>query len=101
MPKGNLHEYAVQAEANLEKLATGLAQAGAGEDTVDAVEQMADMARKIVKALGAGQEQTGDEEPAEAEEEIPEEEGGAPSEDPYDEPTRQMTSEAAAKRQEA
>jgi plasmid stabilization system protein ParE len=65
MPKGNLHAYAVAAEENLEKLATGLAQAGADEGTVDAVEKMADVTRKIVTALGAGQERTGDQEPAE------------------------------------
>ena len=63
MPQGNLHAYAVQAEANLEKLATGLAQAGADPATVDAVSKMADMSRKLVGALGKGQEQTGDDEP--------------------------------------
>lgn len=65
MPQGNLHQYAVEAEANLEKLATGLAQAGADEGTVNVVEKMADATRKLVKALGAGQESTSDEEPAE------------------------------------
>lgn len=70
MPEGNLHEYAVQAEQNLEKLATGLAQAGASPETIKAVEQMADVTREIVKALGKGQEQTADEEPS-AEEAAP------------------------------
>lgn len=68
MPQGNLHQYAVEAEANLEKLATGLAQAGADEGTVKVVEQMADVTRKIVKALGKGQEETPDNEPPEEEE---------------------------------
>jgi len=63
MPAGNLHAYAVQAEANLEKLATGLAQAGVDPATVDGVSKMADMVRQLVGALGKGQEQTGDEEP--------------------------------------
>ena len=65
MPQGNLHEYAVQAEANLEKLATGLAESGADEQSVKVVSQMAEVTRKIVVALGKGQESTGDEEPAE------------------------------------
>jgi hypothetical protein len=63
VPAGNPHEYAVEAEANLEKLATELARAGADDQTVAAVEQMADVTRKIVKALGAGQADTGDGEP--------------------------------------
>lgn len=67
MPDGNLHEYAVDAEQNAEKLATGLAQAGASPETVKVVEQCADVFRQVVKALGKGQEQTGDEEPAEQE----------------------------------
>lgn len=69
MPEGDLHAYAVGAEENLEKLATGLAKEGASEETVKAVEQMADVCREIVKALGKGQEQTADEEgpPEEAE----------------------------------
>lgn len=63
MPEGNLHEYAVRAEENLEKLATGLAEEGASPQTVEAVSQMADVTRQIVSALGKGQEETGDEEP--------------------------------------
>lgn len=63
MPEGNLHEYAVQAEANLEKLATGLAQAGAEEEVVTTVSKMAEVTRKVVAALGKGQEQTADNEP--------------------------------------
>lgn len=64
MPQGNLHEYAVQANANLEKLATGLAQAGTDDQTIKVVSQMADVTRKIVSALGKGQERTGDNQPA-------------------------------------
>jgi hypothetical protein len=60
----DLHELAVDGEKNLEQLATGLAQAGANPETVQAVEQMADVLREIVKALGKGQEATADEEPA-------------------------------------
>lgn len=69
-----LHEVAVDAQANLEALATGLAKAGADDSTLKAVTQMADTTRKIVKALGKGQELTGDTEgPAE---------DAAPSEEP-------------------
>jgi len=68
MPDGNLHEYATEAYDNLEKLATGLAQEGASPETVQAVEQMAAVTKEIVKALGKGQESTGDEEPPESEE---------------------------------
>lgn len=91
MPEGNLHEYAVQAEQNLEKLATGLAQAGASPETIKAVEQMADVTREIVKALGKGQEQTADEEPP-AEEEAPSSFDQAAAE------TSQAMQESAAKR---
>lgn len=63
MPEGNPLTSAVEAEANLEKLATSLAQLGADENTVKAVSQMADVVRKIVAALGKGQEETGDDEP--------------------------------------
>lgn len=62
---GDLHSVAVDAEKSLEQLATGLAQAGADEGTVKAVTSMADVTRKIVKALGQGQEQTADTEPPE------------------------------------
>lgn len=59
----DLHTAAVNAEQNLEQLATGLAQAGADEATVQAVTKMAEVTRQLVKALGAGQEQTGDQAP--------------------------------------
>lgn len=91
MPAGNLHEYAVNAEENLEKLATGLAQAGADEGTVAAVTKMAEVTRKIVKALGKGQEQTGDEEPP-----APQEEQA-----PQPQPRRTMDSATSELHQEA
>ena len=52
MPQGNLLEYAIQAEKNLEQLATGLGQEGADEGTIQVVTQMAEMARKLVRAMG-------------------------------------------------
>lgn len=58
-----LHEHAVQAEKHLEQLATGLAKAGMDDGVVQTVTKMADVTRKIVSALGKGQENTGDEEP--------------------------------------
>lgn len=58
-----LLETAVQAEKHLEQLATGLAQQGADEATVKTVGQMAEVTRKIVTALGKGQENTADNEP--------------------------------------
>jgi hypothetical protein len=60
----DLHVLAVDAEKNLEQLATGLAQAGADQGTVQAVTKMAEVTRQIVKALGAGQSQTADAAPA-------------------------------------
>ena len=47
-----LVNLAVEASKNLEALATGLAQAGADDGTVQAVTKMADVARKLTKALG-------------------------------------------------
>lgn len=60
VPQGadSLHEHAVNAESALEQLATGLAQAGVDQSVVQTFTQMADMTRKLVKALGQGQEQT-------------------------------------------
>lgn len=63
MPQGDLHSYAVEAFANLEKLATGMAQEGADPAAINVVSKMADTTRKVVKLLGKGQEQTGDTEP--------------------------------------
>lgn len=59
-PATSLHEHALQAEKHLEQLATGLAHAQADPGTVQTVTKMADVARKIVAALGSGQEQTSD-----------------------------------------
>lgn len=59
----SLHDHALQAEKHLEQLATGLSKAGADEGTIQTVTKMADVARKIVSALGAGQEHTSDTEP--------------------------------------
>lgn len=73
MPAGNPLQYAVEAEKNLEALATEFSRMGADEATVDAVTQMAEVCRKIVKTLGEGQEETGDDEPpAPAEQPAPE-----------------------------
>lgn len=58
-----LHGVALQAEKALEALATGLAQAGADDQTVGQFTQMADVCRQTISALGKGQEQTGDDEP--------------------------------------
>jgi hypothetical protein len=58
-----LLEKAVAAEKNLEQLATGLAQGGVDQKIVDTVTQMAEVTRKIVSALGKGQEGTGDGQP--------------------------------------
>jgi hypothetical protein len=59
----SLHEHAVQAESHLEQLATGLAKAGAADPVVKSVTQMASITRKIVSALGKGQEHTADTQP--------------------------------------
>lgn len=94
MQQGDLHAYAVQAEANLEKLATGLAQAGADDGTVQAVEKMADVTRKIVTALGRGQEQTADNEPPEPQPEQPR------RRETIDSATNSLAQEAARRRKE-
>jgi hypothetical protein len=59
----DLHGIAAEAEKCLEKLATGLSEAGAAPDAVKTVSDMADVVHQVVKALGEGQEQTGDDEP--------------------------------------
>jgi hypothetical protein len=64
VPAGDPLSYAVEAEKNLEALATELAKAGADDQTVTAVTQMADTCRKIVGVLGKGQAETSDLEPA-------------------------------------
>lgn len=60
-----LHQYALDAEKNLEKLATGLAHAGVDKSVTSAVTKMADSMRKIVQAMGKTQP------PPEAEPEAP------------------------------
>ena len=92
---GGIHETAVQAEKYVEKLCTELAKLGASDETVKACEQMAEVLRKIVTALGKGAEHAPDEEGP------PPEEEAAPPKD-YKEAagqTHQMMQEAAAKRQ--
>lgn len=59
----SLHGHALDAERALEQLATGLAQAGVADEVVQSVTQMADMARQLAGALGAGQEVSGDAQP--------------------------------------
>lgn len=79
----SLHEHAVQAEKHLEQLATGLAKVQADEGTVQTVSKMADVARKIVSALGAGQEETSDAEPPAPGPETPAPGEGAPAAQPH------------------
>ena len=61
--QATLHEHAVAAERHLEQLATGLGQAGADNQVVQTFTKMADVVRKLVTALGRGQEVSGDAEP--------------------------------------
>ncbi len=61
--QGTLHEHAVAAERHLEQLATGLGQAGADNQVVQTFSKMAEVTRKLVVALGRGQEASGDAEP--------------------------------------
>lgn len=63
----SLQTYAVEAERNLEALATGLAKAGVDDSTVQGISRMADVVRKVVLALGKGQERTADDEAPERE----------------------------------
>ncbi len=49
-------DTAVDAEASVEKLATEMGEAGFDPETIKIVQQMAEVARKIVKALGEGAE---------------------------------------------
>jgi hypothetical protein len=59
----SLHQHAVDAERSLEQLATGLAQAGVADPVVKTFTQFAEVTRKLVAALGQGQEQTADNAP--------------------------------------
>lgn len=79
-----LHELAVDAEKNLEQLATGLAQAGANEAAVDALTSMAEAVRRIAKSLVAPEP-----DPADAADEPP----------TMNSATDELTSQLAAKRQ--
>lgn len=63
-PQKNLLEKAQDAERGVEALATALGQAGADDQTLSALEQISEALRQIVTALGAGQEDTADDEPA-------------------------------------
>lgn len=63
MPDQDPHAYAVAAEENLERLATELARMGADDNTVNAISQMASVTRQVIKGLGRGQVETGDDEP--------------------------------------
>lgn len=56
----SLHEHAVAAERSLEQLATGLGQAGADNQIVETFSKMAEVTRKLVTALGRGQEVSAD-----------------------------------------
>ena len=48
----DLHGLAVQAEGAVEKLATGLGEAGAPPETVQGITQIAEVLRSVVQALG-------------------------------------------------
>lgn len=87
MAQKDLHALAVSAESAVEKLATGLAQAGAGDETVGAVEQIAEVLRNFVTTLGKGQENTADDEPPAPAEEEPAQPRS------FDEASRQMMAE--------
>lgn len=87
----SLHETAVDAEAAIEELVSQLSQAGADENTLNVVKQMAEVTRKIVLALGEGQEETGpDEGPAPQPEPGPEAAAPAPEPSTIGEATDQM-----------
>lgn len=83
----SLHKLAIDAEKNLEQLATGLAEAGAEPDVVSVVSELAERSRRIAATLGEGQEATGNDEaplPSE-EEEVPAEEAPVEEEVPAEE----------------
>jgi len=75
-----LQEHAVQAEKHLEALATGLAEVDAPENVTKTVTQMAEVARKVVTALGDARDATPPPEEAEEPAEVPPE--AAPPEQP-------------------
>lgn len=59
----DLHEIALTAEKALEQLATGLAHAGVDPTVTQEISKCAEVARKVVQALGKGQSTTGDNAP--------------------------------------
>jgi hypothetical protein len=58
----SMHDKALVVESWTEKLATEMAHAGVDKNTVQVVSKIADVFRRLVSALGQGQEQTGDSE---------------------------------------
>lgn len=50
----NLHDLALDAQTDVQKLAVGLAHAGANPNAIQGLQQMAHMLSQIVKALGSG-----------------------------------------------
>lgn len=54
----DVHSLALNAERSLEALATALAHEGADQEATKAVTSMAEVMRKVVSALGQGQEAT-------------------------------------------
>jgi hypothetical protein len=91
----SLHDHALQAEKHTEALATGLAKAGASDETVKTITQCADILRQVASALAQGAEHAPNEP---APEEGPPEGGGSPYAKPAAE-THQAMQQAAAKRQ--
>lgn len=67
----SMHDKAVVIESWVEKLATEMAHAGVDQNTVGVLSKIADVMRRLVSALGKGQEETGDEEPPAPEEPAP------------------------------
>lgn len=59
----SMHDKALVIESWVEKLATEMAHAGIDQNSVAVVSKIASVMRKLVSALGQGQEQTGDQEP--------------------------------------
>lgn len=88
----SLHDHAIQAEKHVEALATGLAKAGASDETVKTITQCADILRQVASALAQGAEHA----PNEPEPEGPPE-GGSPYAKPAAE-THHAMQQAAAER---
>lgn len=60
----DVHALAVAAYDATEKLATALGAEGASEDVLSNVTKCGELFKQITEALGRGQEETGDNEPA-------------------------------------